>query len=213
MVGSGGVGVGLGGVVFLFTCEIFSRPTRVPKSREQSSSHAPNTVILSSTLGVQRKVTKLPCFWYLLFRTQFQHFLDESFLAIVFFFFAVQLALVSMIKITLFSSQRVFSLRRTRLFRTCEDQGRTRGEHGLYFAMLRRLDLWLFSWLSVAPKQRSPKLSVSWLTLYGLVDRFPVSAGNIGRALQRPFSVDFQIQNITGKIFSCSKRACFCFCE
>ena len=41
--------------------------------------------------------------------------------------------------------------------------------------------------VAVAPKQRSPKLSVSWWTIYGLVDRLPVSAGNFGRALQRHF--------------------------
>ena len=42
------------------------------------------TVIHSSTLGIQRKVTKLPCFWCLVFRTQFQHFLG-GFLAIFFY--------------------------------------------------------------------------------------------------------------------------------
>ena len=65
--------------------------------------------------------------------------------------------------------------------------------------------------MAVAPKQRSPKMSVSWLTLYWLVDRLPVSAGNFGRALQRHFSVDFQNQDVVGKIFSCSKRACIVF--
>ena len=61
----------------------------------------------------------------------------------------------------------------------------------------------------VAEKKRSPKLSVSWLTLYGLVDRLPVSAGNFRRALQRHFLVDFQTEDIARKIFSCSKRAYF----
>ena len=61
----------------------------------------------------------------------------------------------------------------------------------------------------VAEKKRSPNLSVSWLTLYGLVDRLPVSAGNFRRALQRHFLVDFQTEDIAGKIFSCSKRAYF----
>ena len=46
--------------------------------------------------------------------------------------------------------------------------------------------------VAVAPKQRSQKLSMSWSTLYGLVDRLPVSTGNFGRALQRHFSVNFQ---------------------
>ena len=65
----------------------------------------------------------------------------------------------------------------------------------------------------VAAKKRSPNLSVSWLTLYGLVDQLPVSAGNFRRTLQSHFLVDFQTltENIAGKIFSCSKRACFAF--
>ena len=63
----------------------------------------------------------------------------------------------------------------------------------------------------VAEKKRSRNLSVSWpwLTLYGLVDRLPVSAGNFRLALQRRFLVDFQTEDIAGKIFSCSKRAYF----
>ena len=61
----------------------------------------------------------------------------------------------------------------------------------------------------VAEKKRSWNLSVSWLTLYGLVDRLPVSAGNFIRALQRHFLVGFQTEHIAGKIFSCSKRAYF----
>ena len=65
--------------------------------------------------------------------------------------------------------------------------------------------------VAVAPKQRSPKLSVSWLTLYWLVDRLPVSTGNFERALQRHFLVDFRNQDVAGKIFFCSKRACFAF--
>ena len=65
--------------------------------------------------------------------------------------------------------------------------------------------------VAVAPKQRSPKLSVSWLTLYGLVYWLPVSAGNFWRALQRHFSVDFQNRDVVGKILSCSKRASFTF--
>ena len=41
------------------------------------------------------------------------------------------------------------------------------------------------------------------------VDRLPVSARNFRRALQRHFLVDFQTENIAGKIFSFSKRAYF----
>ena len=61
----------------------------------------------------------------------------------------------------------------------------------------------------VAEKKRRRNLSVSWLTLFGLVDRLPVSAGNFRRALQRHFLVDFQTEDIPGKIVSCSKRAYF----
>ena len=120
------------------------------------------TVIHSmhSTLGLQRKVTKWPCFWYLVFRTQFQHFLGVFRRS--FFFFAVQLALASMITVTLISSLSVFSSQRTRRFRTRAKQGRTRGEQGLYFEMLRRINLWLFSWLSHRSRE-AQKLSVSWL--------------------------------------------------
>ena len=64
------------------------------------------------------------------------------------FFFAMQLALVSMITITLTLSLSVFSLQRTRLFRTSGELWRTRGEPWLYFEMQRRLDLWSFSWSS-----------------------------------------------------------------
>ena len=71
-------------------------------------------MIQCSTLCTQRKVTKFPCFWCLVFGAQFQHFL-EFFCP---FFFAVQLALVSMITVTLISSLSVFSLQRTRRFRT-----------------------------------------------------------------------------------------------
>ena len=63
----------------------------------------------------------------------------------------------------------------------------------------------------VAEKKRSSNLSVSWLTPYGLVDRLPVSAGNFRWALQRHLSIDFQNQDIIGKILSCSKRAYFAF--
>ena len=45
----------------------------------------------------------------------------------------------------------------------------------------------LVIFVAVAPKQRSPKLSVSWLTLYVLVDRLPFSADNFRRPLRRHF--------------------------
>ena len=68
--------------------------------------------------------------------------LSFSFLAL---FFAMQLALVTMITITPTLSMSVFSLQRTRLFRTCGELWRTRGELWLYFEMQRQHDLWSFS--------------------------------------------------------------------
>ena len=103
------------------------------------------TMIHCGTLCIQRKVTKFPCFGGLVFRTQFQHFLSAFWRS---FFFAMQLALVSMITITPTLSLSVFSLQRRRLFRTCGELWRTRGELWLYFEMQRRLDLWSFSWSS-----------------------------------------------------------------
>ena len=109
------------------------------------------TMIHSSTLSIQRKVTKFPCFGGLVFRAQFQDFLSAFWRS----FFAMQLALVSMITITPTLSLSVFSLHRTRLFRTCGELWRTCGELWrtcgelwLYFEMQRRLDLWSFSWSS-----------------------------------------------------------------
>ena len=103
-----------------------------------------NTMIHSGTLYIQRKVTKFPCFGGLVFRAQFQHFLS----AFLRSFFAMQLALVSMITITPTLSLSVFSLQRTRHFRTCGELWRTRGELWLYFEMQRQLDPWSFSWSS-----------------------------------------------------------------
>ena len=102
------------------------------------------TMIHSGTLCIQRKVTKLPCFGGIVFRAQFQYFLSAFWRP----FFAMQLALVSMITITPTLSLSVFSLQRTRLFRTCGELWRTCGELWLYFEMQRRLDLWSFSWSS-----------------------------------------------------------------
>ena len=99
------------------------------------------TMIHSGTLCIQRKVTKFPCFGGLVFRAQFQEFLSAFWRS----FFAMQLALVSMITITPTLSLSVFSLQRTRLFRTRGELWRTCGELWLYFEMQRRLDL---SWSS-----------------------------------------------------------------
>ena len=105
---------------------------------------AANTMIHSGTLCIQRKVTKFPCFGGLVFRAQFQDFLSAFWRS----FFAMQLALVSVITITPTLSLSVFSLQRTRLFPTCGELWRTCGELWLYFEMQRRLDLWSFSWSS-----------------------------------------------------------------
>ena len=102
------------------------------------------TMIHSGTLCIQRKATKFPCFGGLVFRAQFQHFLSAFWRS----FFPVQLALVSMSTITPTLFLSVFSLQTTRLFRTCRELWRTRGELWLYFEMQRRLDLWSFSWSS-----------------------------------------------------------------
>ena len=77
-----------------------------------------HTVIQCSTLCTQRKVAKFPCFWCLALGLNFNIF--WNFFA---HFFAMQLALVSMITVTLISSLSVFSLQRTRCFRTPESKG------------------------------------------------------------------------------------------
>ena len=61
-------------------------------------------------------------------QAQFQHFLSAFWSP----FFAMQLALVSMITTTPTLSLSVFSLQRTRLFRTCGELWRTRGELWLW---------------------------------------------------------------------------------
>ena len=113
-------------------------------SQRKFGQNEPSTMIHSGTLCIQRKVPKIPCFGGLVFRAQFQDFLSAFWRS----FFAMQLALVSMITITPTLSLSVFSLQRTRLFRTCGELWRTCGELWLYFEMQRRLDLWSFSWSS-----------------------------------------------------------------
>ena len=81
---------------------------------------------------------EISMFGGLVFRAQFQHFLSAFWRS----FFAMQFALLSMITITPTLSLSVFSLQRTRLFRTCGELWRTRGELWLYFEMQRRLGLW-----------------------------------------------------------------------
>ena len=104
----------------------------------------------------------------------------------------MQLALVSMITITVISSLSVFFLKRTGLFRTRGEQGRTRGEQGLYFEMLRRIICSLFRGCRMRTEAEKPKTERVVVNHYGVADRLPVSAGNFGRVLQRHFSVDFQ---------------------
>ena len=102
------------------------------------------TMIHSGTLCIQRKVTKFPFLGALSSELNFKTF-SQLFGAL---FFAMQLALVSMITITPTLSLSVFSLQRTRLFPTCGELWRTCGELWLYFELQRRLDLWSFSWSS-----------------------------------------------------------------
>ena len=65
------------------------------------------TMIHSGTLCIQRKVTKFPCFGGLVFRAQFQDFFSAFWRS----FFAMQLALVSLITITPTLSLSVFPCR------------------------------------------------------------------------------------------------------
>ena len=113
--------------------------------------------------------------------------LSISFLAL---FFAMQLALVSMITITPTLSLGVYSLQRTRLLRTCGELWRNHGELWLYFEMQRRLDLWSFSWSSrrsrEAQNQRSLRLGT------GRSITKPIPAGNFERALRRFFQSIFK---------------------
>ena len=153
-------------------------------------------MIHSGTLCIQRKVTKFPCFGGLVFRAQFQHFLSAFWRS----FFAMLLALVSMITITPTLSLSVFSLQRTRLFRTCGELWRTRGELWLYFEMQRRLDLWSFSWSWRRSREAQNERSLRSGT--GRSITVPIPAGNFERALRRHFSVDFQTQYIVGQILS-----------
>ena len=164
------------------------------KLRESDNVH---TMIQCSTLCTQRKVTIFPCFWCLVFGAQFQHFLDFF---CPFFCYAV--------------SSCVYYLSHPYLVSECLFLAENKAfpYPRRLRAHPRRLDAAatcsVVIFVVVAEK-RSRNLSVSWLTLYGLVDRLPVLAGNFRRALQRHFLVDFQTEDIAGKIFSSSKRAYF----
>ena len=68
-----------------------------------------------------------------------------------------------MIAITLISSWSVFSCREQSLFRTRGEQGRTCGEQGLYFEMLRRLNLWLFRGCRTEVEARNERVLVNSL--------------------------------------------------
>ena len=153
-------------------------------------------MIHSATLCIQWKVMKFPCFGGLVFRAQFQDFLSAFWRS----FFAMQLALVSMITITPTLSLSVFSLQRTRLFLTCGELWRTCGELWLYFEMQRRLDLWSFSWSSRRSREAQTERSLRSGTGRSITG--PIPAGNFERALRRHFLVDFQTQYIVGKILS-----------
>ena len=143
------------------------------------------TVIHSGTLlHKKRKVTEFQCFWCFVFRAPFQIF-SWSFLALSLCYAVSSCVCDHNHPYPL--SLSVFSLQRTRLFRTRGEQGHTRREQGLYFEMLRRLDLWLFSWLS-----RRTREAQNLACLYGLVDRLPIPSGNFERALERRFQSIFK---------------------
>ena len=143
-------------------------------------------MIHSDTLCIQRKVTKFPCFWCFDFRAQFQHFLSAFRCS----FFAMQLAFVSVITITPTLSLSVFSWQRRRLFRTCGELRRTRGELWLYFEMQRRLDLWSFSWSSQRSRGAKNPHSLQLGTGRSITVQIP--ADNFVRAQGHYFSVYFK---------------------
>ena len=88
---------------------------------------SPYTVIHDSTLGIQRpKGDEITMFLVPCLQDSIST-LSGSSLAIS---FAVELALVSMMTITVISSLSVFSWQRTRIFCIRGEQGRTRGEQG-----------------------------------------------------------------------------------
>ena len=163
------------------------------------SPRSPYTMIQCSTLCTQRKVTKFPCFWCLVFGAQFQHFL-EFFLPS---FFAMQLALVSMITVTFISSLSVFFMQRTRRFLRIPAETKGAPAETKGYTLRCSGDLLCGYLRGCRGEEEKPELE--------RVDRLPVSAGNFRRALhgQRYFLVDFQTEDIAGKIFSCSKRAYF----
>ena len=153
----------------------------------------------------KRKMTKFPFFWCLVFGAQFQHFLEFF---CPFFCFAASSCVYEhshpypVSECLFLAENKAFPYpRRVR--------AHPRRVRTLLWDVAATCSVVIF--VVVAAKKRSPNLSVSRLTLYGLVDRLPVSAGKFRRALQRHFSVDFQTEDIAGKIFSCSKLACFAF--
>ena len=148
-------------------------PCSTRAKRAEKNPFSLSTMIHSGTLCIQRKVTKFPCFGGLVLTAQFQDFLSAFGRS----FFAMQLALVSMITITPTLSLSVFSLQRTRLFRTCGELWRTRGELWLYFEMQRRLDLWSFC--GRRGEAEKPKNERSLRSGTGRSINVPIPAGNL----------------------------------
>ena len=160
-------------------------------------------MIQCSTLCTQRKVTKFPCFWCLVLGAQFQHFLEFF---CPYFCYAVSSCVYDhshpyLVSECLFLAENKAFLYPRRL------RAHPRRLRAILWDATATCSVVVF--VVVAEKKRSRNLSVSWLTLYGLVDRLPVSAGNFRRALQRHILVDFQTADIAGMIVSCSKRAYF----
>ena len=138
-------------------------------------------MIQCSTLCTQRKVTKFPCFWCLVFGAQFQHFLEFF---CPFFCYAVSSCVYDhshpyLVSECLFLAENKAFPYPRRL------RAHPRRLRAILSDAAATCSVVIF--VVVAEKKRSPNLSVSWLTLYGLVDRLPVSAGNFRRALQRHF--------------------------
>ena len=129
-------------------------------SRSSSSTNSPNISHNDSLWDPlhTKEGDEISMFWGPCLQSSISR-LSFSFLAL---FFAVQLALVSMITITPTLSLSVFSLQRTRLFRTSGELWRTRGELWLYFEMQRRLDLWSFSWSSRRSREAQKRAQLAF---------------------------------------------------
>ena len=125
------------------------------------------TMIQCSTLCTQRKGTKFPCFWGLVFGAQFQHFL-EFFLPI--FCSAVSSCVYDhshpyLVSECLFLAENKAFPYPRRL------RAHPRRLRAILWEAAATCPVVIF--VVVAEKKRSPNLSGPWLTFYGLDDRLP----------------------------------------